>query len=218
MRAGHEVKVIKKVQPHVIDDYVEELGKRGICHACGKSFILGAGLANHQRNCGSRAGFGIAACIDDDEASADHEEPPDEELEEAEVHTPLDVGGDHINAAQQGAPDTAATQQEQTSTTEVRGPKLKKDGKPKVSGLREGEKRGQARTLYFKYECVRHLCATCNSKHRKVGVPIRTRRLPSIMEYTKASFQNGRSKKISCAKLCYIVMSLAGEASERMRS
>ena len=133
----------------------QPIGRKGTCVKCSQQFVVGAGLSNHQKSC---KGGGSSS-------SVRHAE----EAEEAEEAAAVELAG---AVGEQAGPAVATVSPEGNEVEEpdVRGNgtapvngahpkrlKPKKGGGYKVSGLRDGDKKGSARTIHFKYEVVQHL-------------------------------------------------------------
>ena len=112
---------------------------------CGRAFEHAPARVHHEKTCSGGRGCGLPS------AAASAAAAIAAEVAAAEI-----AAAGAADAADTGAAEAADSDGEGVAPP-AKVPKLRKDGGIKQSGLREGEKKGIAHTLYFKLEVVRTL-------------------------------------------------------------
>ena len=155
---GKIIQVVKQSVTKQIDITTEIRTQHAACVKCGESFVVGAGLINHERACIAKFGTPSIRLVEGaeeeamtaaDGAADDGEGPEDPESETGGE----DPESEDPESRTGSEPATDAGQGEAS----LKRQKVRKDGAFKQSGLHDGDRKGQARTILFKYEVVQHL-------------------------------------------------------------
>lgn len=142
------------------------------CRYCNQAFLHGPAHVQHEKKCMEilpRSPFHQGTGYISDSEIADgmwsHKISTNRSASSRE-HLQHDVPVVGLQLEPEGDGETEAHDVEGVSNSEPassqeptpvgKAPKIRKDGRIKMSGLREGMRRGTSRSIYFKYEVVRH--------------------------------------------------------------